>query len=102
MWVTNAHAQPQVSSDEIFDCDDGCQCGQTPCVTNNPPSDHGHPGGQAGDAISLQNTTVLTEEDVRIQQLGRYNDERLHGLLHDPKWIEHMEREQRWYDENMR
>ena len=44
----------------------------------------------------------LTEKDVRIQQLGRYNDERLHGLLHDPKWIEHMEREQRWYDENIR
>ncbi len=43
----------------IWDCDDGCQCGQTPCRTNNPDwyVGHGHPGGIAGNEISQQNTT---------------------------------------------
>lgn len=44
----------------------------------------------------------ITEEDIRITQLARYNDERLHGLLHHPKWVAHMEKEQRWFDESIR
>jgi len=59
----------------IYPCDDGCQCGQDPCVSNNSflvldfvrgEGRHGHPGGIAGDTISLQNTTKGSMTNLRL------------------------------------
>lgn len=36
---------------------------------------------------------------IEYEQLATYNSERLRGILHDPKWIEYMEKVQAQYDE---